>query len=255
MDLGFFPYTCFKFVEDLRSQKIDGLISMHDMYYPELVKVFYTNMTYEDEVLSSFVKGVPINFSAVELGHILDIPSEGLEIMMNKSVAYPEYVKKDSYYGISRLSEHEFFHKRKKMLGGKIPVKNSWSAGIFHIDERRFCRRYWKYQRMRNMRRGGTNDGNSSNGNTRILILKENAFLGKGEIFFSYSGLGVYNAKKTLSDHRCSLSLRHHGGEPLSPCGGRGGGKAPSDLMSIPKGGKSSLFGGGTRMTLIAGRR
>lgn len=44
-------------------------------------------------------------------------------------------------------------------------------------------------------------------------------------------------------------------GEPLSPCGGRGGGKAPSDLMSIPKGGKSSLLRGGTRMTLIAGRR
>lgn len=68
VDLGSLPYPCFKFVEDLRNQKIDELVSMHGMYYPKLVKVFYTNMTIENRVISSCVKRVPINIFAVELG-------------------------------------------------------------------------------------------------------------------------------------------------------------------------------------------
>lgn len=114
MDLGSFPYSCFKFVEDLRSQNIDGFVNMYAMYYPELVKVFYTNLTYENWVLSLSVKGIPINFSIVGLGEILDILSKVLEIKMNKFVSLQGCVKKDFYYGIGRLTEHEFFQKRKK---------------------------------------------------------------------------------------------------------------------------------------------
>lgn len=89
VDLGSFPYLCFKFPKDLRRQKIDGLVSMHGIYYLELVKVFYTNMTYEHGVISSSVKGISINFYVVELGQILDIPSKGLEIRMNMYVLLP----------------------------------------------------------------------------------------------------------------------------------------------------------------------
>lgn len=82
---------------------------MYGVYYPKLVKIFYTIMNYSNGVISSCVKGVPIAFFAVELSENLNIPSKGLEIMMNKHVAMQGYVKKDFYYGIARLSEHAFF--------------------------------------------------------------------------------------------------------------------------------------------------
>lgn len=93
-------------------------------------------MNYSNGLITSCIKGVSITFSTVELGFFLNIPSEGLEIMMNKPVALQGYVKKDFYYRIARLIEHAFFQKWKKMVGGKLPDINSWSAGIFYIDDR-----------------------------------------------------------------------------------------------------------------------
>lgn len=84
-------------------------------------------MTYENGVLSLSVKGIPINFSIVELGQILDIK-------MNKFVSLQGYVKKYLYYEIGRLIEHEFFQKRKKVFGGKILNKNSLFVFLFSTN-------------------------------------------------------------------------------------------------------------------------
>lgn len=91
--MNFFPYTCFKFVEDLRRQKIDGLVSMNDYIFPDLVKAFYTNMSYYECVISSFVKGTPFDFDAEILGIILDIPFEGLEFNRHKTFPLQNHEK------------------------------------------------------------------------------------------------------------------------------------------------------------------
>lgn len=92
-------------------------------------------MTYDNGVISLYVKGRPINFNAEELGNFLDISNEGLEFKMNKTLSLQGYDKKEFYYSIARLSEHEFFQNRKKIQGGRLPEKNSWFVGIFFIDD------------------------------------------------------------------------------------------------------------------------
>ena len=110
---------------------------MHEwLFFPELVKLFYTNMSYEKGVISSSVKGILISFDIKESGRILDIPSEGLEMKMNKTISLSCYVKTEFYYGIAMLTKHEFFQKRKKMFGGKLPERKFWSAWIFYIEDK-----------------------------------------------------------------------------------------------------------------------
>lgn len=55
---------------------------------------------------------------------------------MNKNISLQGYDKKEFYYGIFRLSEHDFIQKRKKIQSGKLLERNSWSVGIFYIDDR-----------------------------------------------------------------------------------------------------------------------
>lgn len=67
---------------------------------------------------------MPIIFSIVELGEMLNISSEELEINLKKPVNLADYVKRDFYYEIAKFSKHAFFQKRKK-IGGKFPDRNS----------------------------------------------------------------------------------------------------------------------------------
>lgn len=76
-------------------------------------------MNYSKGVINSCVKVVPIIFSIVELGEMLNILWEGLKIKLNKVASLDVYVRKDFYYGIARLSEHAFLQKRKN-IGGKL---------------------------------------------------------------------------------------------------------------------------------------
>lgn len=96
-------------MEDLVRQKIDGLVSMNGYVFPDLVKYFYTNMSYNEGVISSSVKGTPFDFDTEILGKILDIPSEGLKLKMHKTLPLQNYEKQDFYYGIGRKIEHEVF--------------------------------------------------------------------------------------------------------------------------------------------------
>lgn len=53
---------------------------------------------------------------------------------MNHNENLPVYGKREFYYGITRISEREFLEKRQKIIGGN-PQRNSWSVGIFIIND------------------------------------------------------------------------------------------------------------------------
>ncbi|KAI5401589.1 hypothetical protein KIW84_066170 [Lathyrus oleraceus] len=86
-----------------KSQQESELICDPDDFYPELVKVFYSNMVSKKGKLTSVVKGVPISLMATRL---------------------------------SRLSEHQFYNKRKKSSGGDLPERVYWSSAKFTLDDR-----------------------------------------------------------------------------------------------------------------------
>lgn len=103
-------------MEDLVRQKIDTLVSMNGYIFPDLVKAFYTNISYNEGVISYFGKGTPFNFDAKVLVKTMDIPSEGLEFKMHKTLSLQNYEKRDFYYGIGRKNEHGVFQKRKTQI-------------------------------------------------------------------------------------------------------------------------------------------
>lgn len=110
---------------------------MNDFIFPDIVKSFYTNMIYKDGVISSTVKGTYFEFNCELLGTTLDIPSEGLEFTMHKTLPIQNYEKKrEFYFCIGRKLEHEIFQKRKKRTGGKLHDRTFWSAGNLFIYDR-----------------------------------------------------------------------------------------------------------------------
>lgn len=103
-------------MEDLRRKKIDGLVSMNGHIFPDVMKAFYTNLSYNNGVISSFVRGNSFLADAGDLGKILGIPSKGLEFIMNKTIALKDHVKMDFYYGIGRKTKIKCFKNVKRNL-------------------------------------------------------------------------------------------------------------------------------------------
>lgn len=115
-----FPDDVFSFPTVFENLGLSDLIREPDDFYPELVKVFYSNMVSKKGKLTSVVKGVPISMTATELSSIFGIPIGGHKFVGTKA-PWEDYSKHAFYYGLGRLSEHQFYNKRKKSLGGDIP--------------------------------------------------------------------------------------------------------------------------------------
>jgi hypothetical protein len=130
-----FSSECFDFPQLFRVQKIHDFVTDAGSYYPDLVKAFYGNMFFENNVLTSAVKGVPISLTIPEFGKCLKIAFEGVEIRTSHDPQLRDYVKKDFYYNISRISERAFIEKRRKTCG-RLPDKPFWSAGNLTLDDR-----------------------------------------------------------------------------------------------------------------------
>ncbi|KAI5432051.1 hypothetical protein KIW84_035981 [Lathyrus oleraceus] len=117
------------------SLDLSDLICEPDDFYPELVKVFYSNMVSKKGKLTSVVKGVPISMTATDLSSILGIPSDGHRFSGIKA-PWEGYSNHVFYYGLSRLSEHQFYNKRKKSSGGDLPERVYCSSAKFTLDDR-----------------------------------------------------------------------------------------------------------------------
>ncbi|KAI5434047.1 hypothetical protein KIW84_021056 [Lathyrus oleraceus] len=89
------------------------LIGYNTNFYPELVKMFYSNMVKKKGKLTSVVKGVPISLMAYDISVILEIPTGGHKFVGTKA-PWEDYSKHAFYYSLIRLSEHQFYNKRKK---------------------------------------------------------------------------------------------------------------------------------------------
>ncbi|KAI5410593.1 hypothetical protein KIW84_055925 [Lathyrus oleraceus] len=62
-NLDNFYYKCFSFLELFRAQGIDKLLGSYGEVYPDLVRVFYSNLVIEKGVINSNVKGIPITLT------------------------------------------------------------------------------------------------------------------------------------------------------------------------------------------------
>ncbi|KAI5442838.1 hypothetical protein KIW84_011747 [Lathyrus oleraceus] len=112
-----FPEEVFTFPSVFEELGLGNLIGCHLDFYPELVKVFYSNMVKKKGKLTSVVKGVPISLTASDICAIFEIPPGGHKFVGTLS-PWENYSKHAFYYSLSRLSEHQIYNKRKKSSGG-----------------------------------------------------------------------------------------------------------------------------------------
>jgi hypothetical protein len=105
-NLTTFPSRVFYFPDLYREQKVYDFISDSGSYYPDLVKAFYCNMKFENNVVTSVAKEIPISLPVQKLGECIKIPFEGIEIRASSDHLLEGYAKKDFYFSISRFSEY-----------------------------------------------------------------------------------------------------------------------------------------------------
>lgn len=129
-----FPEDVFTFHNVFEELGLSDLIGCHLNFYPELVKVFYSNMVKKKGKLTFMVKGVPISLIASHICAIFEIPPDGHKFV-GTIAPCEKYRKHAFYYSLSRLSEHQFYNKRNKSFGDN-PERVYWSPTKFSIDDR-----------------------------------------------------------------------------------------------------------------------
>ena len=75
--LSSFPQECFSFQNDLASYGLEPLISSFGPYYPDLVRVFFSNLTPQKGKMVTYVLGTRISLTPEVVGEILHIPYTG----------------------------------------------------------------------------------------------------------------------------------------------------------------------------------
>ncbi|CAL5201627.1 unnamed protein product [Lathyrus oleraceus] len=110
-----FYYKCFSFLELFRAQGIDKLLGSYGEVYPNLVRVFYSNLVIEKGVINSNVKGISITLTIIFFGESLGIPHEGVGIRINVNANLPGYNKRDILELLGSLNIN-FFRKGRKLL-------------------------------------------------------------------------------------------------------------------------------------------
>lgn len=131
----YFPDDVFTFPTIFEELGLSELIRYNTNFYPELVKVFYSNMVKKKGKLTSVVKGVPISLMTSDISNIFEIPTGGHKFVGTKA-PWEDCSKHTFYYSLSQLSEHQFYNKRKKSFGGDNPKRVYWSPAKFSIDDR-----------------------------------------------------------------------------------------------------------------------
>lgn len=129
-----FPEEVFTFPSVFEELGLCNLIGCHLDFYPELVKVFYSNMVRKKGKLTSVVKGVLISLSASDICAIFEIPLGGHKFV-GTLAPWENYSKHAFYYSLSHLSEHQIYNKRKKSSGGDNPKRVYWSSAKFSIND------------------------------------------------------------------------------------------------------------------------
>lgn len=80
-----FPDDVFTFSTVFEELGLSDLIGYNTNFYPELVKVFYSNMVKKKGKLTSVVEGVPISLTASDISAIFEIPTSGHKFVGTKA--------------------------------------------------------------------------------------------------------------------------------------------------------------------------
>jgi len=84
--------------QQLKRQKLKSFLELSWKIYPDLVKVFFTNLEFKDDVLLSSIKGVRMEINKRAWKDVVGIKSRGVQVRKGETGVVPKF-NKMQYYG------------------------------------------------------------------------------------------------------------------------------------------------------------
>ncbi|KAF1862630.1 hypothetical protein Lal_00013391 [Lupinus albus] len=136
-NIGNFEFEDFIFPYLLRQQKLFDFCCEANDIYPELVRVFYYNMNFRKNLMTSHVKGNDIVLDMKTFSSICcDIPMIGDIIGFGLVCEWDDYDCKKFYLSICRISKEEIERRKQQSLGETVKNMDILSAGYLTLEDR-----------------------------------------------------------------------------------------------------------------------
>ncbi|KAF1869439.1 hypothetical protein Lal_00022907 [Lupinus albus] len=136
-NIGNFEFEDFLFPYLLRQQKLFVFCCEANNIYPELIRVFYCNMNFRKNLMTSHVKGNDIVLDMKTFGSICcDIPMIGDITRFGLVYDWDDYDRKKFYISICRISKEEIERRKQRSLGETVENRDILSAGYLMLDDR-----------------------------------------------------------------------------------------------------------------------
>ncbi|KAF1870393.1 hypothetical protein Lal_00003599 [Lupinus albus] len=146
-----FEFEDFLFPYLLRQQKLFDFCCEANDIYPKLVRVFYCNMNFRKNLMTSHVKGKDIVLDMKTFSSICcDIPMTGDITSFGLICEWDDYDRKKFYLSICRISKEEIERRKQQSLGETVKNRDILSAGYLTLEDRlihyfllmSFCRNF-----------------------------------------------------------------------------------------------------------------
>ncbi|KAF1858963.1 hypothetical protein Lal_00000785 [Lupinus albus] len=132
-----FEFEDFLFPYLLRQQNLFDFCCESNNIYPELVRVFYCNMNFRKNRLTSYVKGKEIVLDSKTFGSLCcNIPSKGGIVGFGLQCEWDNYDRKEFYYSMCRISREEIELRKQQSLGETVKNRDILSAGHLKLEDR-----------------------------------------------------------------------------------------------------------------------
>ncbi|KAF1860177.1 hypothetical protein Lal_00040459 [Lupinus albus] len=132
-----FEFEDFLFPYLLRQQKLFDFSCEANDIYPELVRVFYSNMNFRKNVMTSHVKGKDNVLDMKTFSSICcDIPMIGDITGFGLACEWDDYNHKKFYLSICRISKEEIERRKQQSFGETVKNRDIFSAGYLTLEDR-----------------------------------------------------------------------------------------------------------------------
>ncbi|KAF1866025.1 hypothetical protein Lal_00013705 [Lupinus albus] len=136
-NIGNFEFEDFLFLYLLRQQKLFDFCCEANDIYPELVRVFYCNMNFRKNLMTSHVKGKDIVSDMKTFSSICcDIPMTGDITGFGLVCEWDDYNRKKFYLSICKISKEEIDRRKQQSLGETVKNMDIFSVGYLTLEDR-----------------------------------------------------------------------------------------------------------------------
>ncbi|KAF1885982.1 hypothetical protein Lal_00032292 [Lupinus albus] len=136
-NIGNFEFEDFLFPYLLQQQKLfDFCCELNDIY-PELVRIFYCNMNFRKNLMTSHVKGKNIVLDMKTFSSICcDIPMIGDITRFGLVCEWDDYDRKKFHLSICRISKEEIERRKQQSLSETVKNRDILYAGYLTLEDR-----------------------------------------------------------------------------------------------------------------------